>query len=156
VALNSKQIRNLIGGAILLVLFILFLAWLGAFEGKESDEQKIRALNDQLRQEISDHDWEDVIALSNLSADQRSAYKESIPRQANLVIIDAINPIGLVSVPEGATEYQLDVQVLAHLALGGVRVDAPSGTIFYVKEGGHWKIDLRRSAATFPGVPVPP
>lgn len=158
--MDRKQqllLRNVIGGVGLLVILALVLAWCGVFEGAESDEAQIRALIDQSKEEINDHDWDDFLRLCHLNDADRQAWRDGIPRQANFVIIDSLVPKGLISVPAGSTEYEVNVHAVAHMSVMGrsVQADAVDGTMFFVKVDGRWKIDLDRSSSTFPYIPKP-
>jgi hypothetical protein len=152
-------IRNIAAGAVLVILIVLLLAWAGVFEGSESDEAQIRALMEQARDEINDHDWDDFLDLCNLEQQRREKWRASIPRQAAVVNIDSLQPTELLSVPAGAVEAEVSVNVIASLRnpLSGksLQTDSMNGTIFCVKVDGRWRIDLDRSAATFPYIPKP-
>lgn len=160
--MDSRQkllLRNIIGGVGLLILLAFVLAYCGVFEGGKSDEAQIRELMENLKVELSDHDWDDALRLCDLEPDERDAWKEAIPRQAELVKIVAITPDGFISVPPGASEFQLEVTVLARLEApiaGNLRADTTKGTLHFVRRNGMWLIDLDRSAPTFPYLPAPP
>jgi hypothetical protein len=144
---------------VLVILLVVMLAWLGVFEGAESDEAQVRALMEQARDEINDHDWDDFLDLCNLDQPRREAWRASIPRQAAVVNIDSLQPTEMLSVPPGAAEVEVGVNVIASLRnpLSGksLQTDSMNGTIYCVKVDGRWRIDLDRSAATFPYVPKP-
>ncbi len=152
-------IRNIAAGAVLVILLVFVLAWLGVFESAGSDEAQVRDLMEQARAEINDHDWDDFLDLCNLDQQRREAWRAAIPRQAAVVHLDSLQPTELLSVPPGATEVEVDVNVIASLRnpLSGksLQTDSMNGTIFCVKVDGRWRIDLDRSAATFPYIPKP-
>jgi hypothetical protein len=156
---QSRLIRNILGGVGLLVLLIFVLMWLGVFEGKHSDEAQIRDLIDRAKLEINEHNWEDFLRLCDLTEQQRQDWLAAIPRQANYVVLETLLPTGLISVPAGATEYEQEVHTLAHLRVPvvGTRLqgDSVRGTMFFVKVDERWRIDLDRSATTFPYLPRP-
>ena len=161
--MDQKQkllIRNIAGGVILLTLLLFVLAYCGVFEGAQSDEAQIRALMERAQEEINDHDWEDLFDLTDMTEGEKQAWINAVPRQAQLVQVDAVNPKGLVSVPVGATDYEQEVSVLAHLeapVVGSVgpQIDAVDGTLYFVKKDGRWFIDWKKSAPTFPYIPQP-
>jgi hypothetical protein len=150
-------IRNIAGGVGLLALLLVALVYFGVFESAQSDEAQIRSLIDNARTEINDHNWDRVLRLCDLTPEQRTAYREAIPRQANFVHITAITPEGFISVPEGATEYSIDVLVIGHMEILGreVQRQRTNGTMYFVKRAETWLIDLDRTSATFPFVPRP-
>jgi hypothetical protein len=157
---RNLLIRNIIGATILVALFVLFLAWLGVFEGKQSDEAQIRAVMGAAQDEINDHDWDDLLQLCALTPDEVKTWRASIDKspQARFVVIDAINPTEIINVPGGAEHYDFGVSVIAHLQapiLGKLNMDTPSGRLFFAKVDGQWKLDIKRSAPTFPYVPKP-
>jgi hypothetical protein len=96
-------IRNIAGGVGLLVLLLIALAYFGVFESPQSDEAQIRGLIDASRNEINDHNWDRLLRLCDLTEEQRTQYRDAIPRQANFVHITTIQPEGFISVPAGAT-----------------------------------------------------
>ena len=103
--MDQKQkllIRNIVGVVILLTLTLFVLAYCGVFEGEQSDEAQIRALIDRSQDEINDHDWDDLFDLTDLTEPEKQAWIAAVPRQAQLVQIDAINPKGLLAVPAGS------------------------------------------------------
>jgi len=150
-------IRNIVGGAGLLVLIVLVLAYCGVFEGSQSDEAQVRRLIDDSQTQINDHNWDRLLRLCDLTPERREQWRESIPRQANFVRVTAIQPEGFISVPEGSTEYSINVVVIAHMQILGreVQHQRANGTMFFVKRGDAWLIDLERTAPTFPHMPVP-
>lgn len=154
---QKRLVRNIVSGAILLCLLLFVLAYCGVFEGAQSDEAQIRALLERSRDEMNDHDWDDFFDLCDLTGPEKRAWEEAVPRQANLVVIDAINPQEMISVPAGAGEYELNVTVIGHLDVMGrnVQGDVARGTLYFVKKDGRWYIDVNRSAPTFPYVPRP-
>jgi len=129
------------------------------FEGAQSEEAQVRALIDRARDEFNDHDWNDFLALCDLTAEEREAWRQAIPRQASLASIESLQPLALLSVPPGATEYEVDVNVIASLnnPLTGKSLQSESmnGRLYLVKVDGRWRIDLDRSAPSFPYVPRP-
>jgi hypothetical protein len=161
--MDQKQkllIRNIAGVVILLTLLLFVLAYCGVFEGDQSDEAQIRALIDRSRDEVNDHDWPRLFDLCDLTPDEKQAWINAVPNQAELVHIDSITPRGFISVPEGAVEYELEVSVLAHLEAPivgrvGPQIESVSGTLFFIKKGDRWFIDWNRSAPTFPYIPRP-
>jgi len=155
---RNLLIRNAIGGAVLLVLAILAMAWLGVFEGEQSDDARVRRLMQAIQSEINDHDWDDFFLMCDLTAEETEQWRAAVPAQAAMVRIDTMQPKGLISVPRGATEYAFDVHVIAHLEVpiaGTLRADTLDGTLYMVKIGETWKLDLKRSATTFPYIPAP-
>jgi hypothetical protein len=160
--LDTRQkllVRNIVAGSILVVIVVLALAWLGVFEGAQSDEAQVRELIQRAGEELDDHDWDDFFDLCDLTDERRAAWQAAIPRQASLISIDSLQPTQLLHVAEGAVEHSVDVNVIASLRnpLSGksLQTDSVNGTIFVVKVGGRWRIDLDRSAPTFPYVPKP-
>lgn len=156
---RKNLIKNIAGGVVLLAVVILGLIYFGVFEGEQSDEAQIRALMDRAKTETNDHDWSDLFRLGDMTAERREAWVDSVPRQANLVRIDDIRPKSILNVAPGATEYELDVKVIAHLRnpIGGanIRGDVVDGTLYFVKNDGRWFIDFDRSADTFPYIRKP-
>lgn len=161
--MDQKQkllIRNIVGVVILLTLVLFVLAYCGVFEGEQSDEAQIRALMERAQEEINDHDWDDLFELTDLTEQEKQAWIKAVPRQADLVQIDAVNPKGLITVPAGSTEHEQEVSVVAHLeapVVGSVgpQIDAVEGTLYFVKKDGRWYIDWEKSAPTFPYIPKP-
>lgn len=153
--MDQKQkllVRNIIGVVILLVLLLFVLAYCGVFEGEQSDEAQIRSLMERAQEEINDHDWDDLFDLTDMTEAEKQAWEQSLPQQAGYVQVDSITPRGLITVPAGSTEYELDVAVVAHLeklGISGPQFDAVECTLFFVKKDGRWYIDMDRS--TFPG-----
>lgn len=160
--MDQKQkmlIRNILAGIVLLTLILFVLAYCGVFEGPQSDEAQIRALMERSREEVNDGDWDDLFDLCDLTEADKKAWIETVPERANYVEIDSISPRGVLSVPEGVTEYSVDVSVLAHfekIGISGPKLDSVSGTLYFVKKDGRWLIDWQQSAPTFPYVPNKP
>lgn len=154
-----RLVRNILGGVGLLVLLLLVLVWLGVFEGEQSDEAQIRELIDRAKQEINSHNWEDFLRLCDLTEEERQRWLAAIPRQAEYVVLETLLPTGFIGVPAGATEYEQEVHTLAHLRVPVVgrrlQGDSVQGTMFFVKVNDRWRIDLDRSASTFPYLPKP-
>jgi hypothetical protein len=154
--MDAKQkllVRNIVGGIILLVLVVLVLAYCGVFEGKQSDEAQVRALLERSRDEINDHDWDDLFNLCDLTEPEKQAWIDAVPNQARLVQVDSIQPQGMISVPTGATDYEIDVTVIAHLEAPivgkiGNQMDSVSCHMRFVKKHDRWFIDPNNS--TFP------
>lgn len=159
--MDPKQkllIRNILAGTVLLILIVLVLAWLGVFEGEQSDEAQVRALIERSREETNDHDWDDLFDLTDMSEEDKQAWIKSVPQQANFVVLDSITPDGFIGVPEGATSYEQDVTVVAHLEVpiaGNIQADSVKGTLYFVKKKDRWFIDWNKSAPTFPYIPSP-
>lgn len=151
-------IRNIAAGIVLLIFLLLIAVWLGVFEGEQSEEAQIRELMDRARDEINDHDWDDFLLLCDLDETERAAWLAAIPRQADFVVVDTLEPLEFISVPPGSHEYVMNVNALAHLQapiIGNIRADSVNGTLHFVKIGDRWRIDLNRSASTFPYIPKP-
>src|SRR5262245_22689714 len=100
---RNLLIRNVAGATILVALVVLMLVWLGVFESAESEDAKVRAVMDTAREEINNHDWDDFLALCALTEQEAVTWRQSIDRtpQARFVVIDAINPTEMISVPAG-------------------------------------------------------
>jgi hypothetical protein len=165
-AKQKRLVRNIVSGTVLLVLLLLVLAYCGVFEGTQSDEAQIRELIERSKEEANDRDWEDFLDLCDVPSSERQAWLDAINKTmeetqgAKLVQIDSVTPTEMISVPAGATEYQLDASVIGHLeapVIGAVGrpFEAVEGTYFFVKKQGRWYIDLDRSSSTFPYVPKP-
>ena len=160
--MDKKQkllIRNIVAGTVLLILIVCVLWWLGVFEGEQSDEAQSRALVERSKDETNDHDWDDLFALTDMSEEDKQAWEETVPQQANFVVIDSITPNGFISVPAGATTYELEVTVVAHMQVpiaGNIRADSVKGTLYFVKKKDRWFIDWTKSAPTFPYIPSKP
>jgi hypothetical protein len=157
-ALEQKQIRNIIAGGVLLLLVILVMWWFGVFEAKGSDEDQVRRVTERAQGEFNDHDWDDLLQYCWVDPDtpqRRKQWVDSVPRQANAIKIASFLHTQPLSVPVGAMEYQSQVSVVAQPIIGATRIEVPKGTIYYVKKNGVWLIDIERSAPTF-GVAVPP
>jgi hypothetical protein len=155
--LDQKQIRNIVAGCVLLLLVILVMWWFGVFEAKGSDEDQIRRVTEKARIEFNDHDWPDVLQFCWVEPDtpqRREQWVKSVPNIARGLKIVTILPDQRLNVPVGATEYEVQVSIIAQPIIGGTRYDVPKGTIYYVKKNGVWLIDLERSAPNF-GVAVP-
>lgn len=156
---RKKQllVRNILGGVGLAIVLVLILGWCGVFESAQSDEAQIRGLIEQARQEVNDHDWDDFLRLCNLNDADRQAWRDAIPKQANFVVVDTLVPKGFISVPVGATEYEVEVNAVARMSVMGrsIQADTVDGTMYFVKVDGRWKIDLDRSSSTFPYIPKP-
>ena len=147
---QKRLVRNIASGIVLCVLVLFVLAYCGVFEGAQSDEAQIRALLERSREEINDHDWDDLFDLCDLTEPEKQAWIKSVPNQAKLVQIDSMQPSGIISVPPGATEYELDVTVIAHLeapVVGkiGNGMDSVSCHIRFVKKNNRWYIDADNS-----------
>lgn len=161
--MDRKQqllIRNIVAGAVLLALIVVVAVWAGLFEGAESDDAQIRALIERARDEINDHDYDDFLKLCNLTPAEREAWKSAIDGQplSNFVVVDTLEPRGFISVPAGASEYQIEVNAISHLEVpfkGSLQADSINGTFYFVKVEGRWRIDLDKSAATLPYIPKP-
>ena len=161
--MDQKQkllIRNIIGAVVLLALVLFVLAYCGVFEGEQSDEAQVRALIERAQDEINDHNWPALFDLTDLNEQEKAAWIEAVPDRAELVKIDAITPKGLIAVPAGETEYEIDIRVLAHMEAPlvgrvGPQLDAVDGTLYFVKKNDRWYIDWDRSAPTFPYMPRP-
>lgn len=160
--MDRKQqllIRNIVGGIVFLILFILALVYFGVFDSEESDEAQIRALIDRSKQETNDHDWDDLFQLGDMDAQQREAWINNVPRGANLVVVDDIRPKEIISIAPSETKYILNVTVVAHMKnpINGtnIRGDVVNGELFFVKKDGRWFIDFDRSADTFPYISRP-
>jgi hypothetical protein len=157
-AKQKRLVRNIVSGTVLLILLLFTLAYCGVFEGAQSDEAQIRELMERSREEISDHDWDDFFDLCDLPQAEREGWLEAKPDLAEYVQIDSITPKSFISVPAGATEFELEVSVVAHLekiGISGPQLDAVEGTMFFVKKNDRWYIDLDRSSSTFPYVTKP-
>ena len=155
---QKRKVRNIVSGIILLVLIVFVLAYCGVFEGKQSDEAQIRDLLERSKEEVSDHDWDDLFSLGDMDEQEKQAWIDVVPQQAEYVVIDSISPREMISVSEGATEYSVDVSVVAHLGkLGftGPQMDSVAGTVYFFKKGDRWYIDFDKSGSTFPYVPKP-
>lgn len=164
--MNTQQrnvlIRNIVGAVGLLVIAIFLLAFFGAFEGDQSNEAQIRAVIEGVQEEINDHDWEDLLAYSDATPAEADIWRASIPREAQYVVIDAITPKAFLSVPDTATEHVVEVTVIARYEAAGIVSSRPAqadGKLYFVKVtiAGRqtWKLDLKRSAPTFPYLPNP-
>jgi hypothetical protein len=155
-AKQKRLVRNIVSGTILLILLLFVLAYCGVFEGAQSDEAQIRALIDRSKEEVSDHDWDDLFDLCDLPQEERQAWLDAKPDLAEYVQIDSITPKSFIGVPAGATEYELEVTVIAHLekvGISGPQLDGVEGTMWFVKKDGRWFIDLNRS--DFPYITKP-
>ncbi len=159
---RNLLIRNGVAGAVLLLLVLVILSFFGVFEGELSDEAQVRALIEASKEEITDHDWDDLLDLTDSPPAERDIWKRTIPKQADLVVIEAITPNGFITVPADAKTYSVEVTVLARLELpiaGGLRAQSIKGRLFFVKVDVRgkqvWKLDLRKSAPTFPYLPNP-
>jgi hypothetical protein len=150
-------IRNIIGGVGLLALLVVVLAFFGVFESKESDEAQVRQLISDAQHEVNNHNWERLLRLTNLTPEERRQYLDAIPRQANFIRVTTIQPESFINVPSGATEYSVDVLVIAHLEVLGRQSERQrnDGTMHFVKQDGVWLIDLRRTAPAIPHLPAP-
>ncbi|MBZ0135825.1 MAG: hypothetical protein K8I27_05590 [Planctomycetes bacterium] len=153
--MDQKQkllIRNIAGGVILLALVLFGLAYCGVFEGEQSDEAQIRALIERAQEEFNDNDYDGLFSLCDLTAPEKEAWINSVPKMADNVQIDVINPRELIVVPGGATEYQVEVSVIAHMERAGIsfggQLDAVTCTLAFVRKNERWYIDLNKS--TFP------
>lgn len=156
-------IRNLVGGLGLVLIAVFILAFFGAFEGEQTNEAQVRALMEGTQEAINDHDWDELLALSDSTPEEADIWKRSIPKEAQYVVVDTITPKGFISVPDNATEYVLEVSAIARYeAAGGVVSSRPvnaEGKLYFVKvvvaDKTTWRLDLRRSAKTFPYLPNP-
>jgi hypothetical protein len=147
-AKQKRLLRNIVSGTVLLILLLFTLAYCGVFEGAQSDEAQIRELIDRSKEEINDHDWDDLFDLCNMPQERREAWLKEKPDLAEYLQIDTITHKGFISVPAGTDEFELEVSVVAHLekvGISGPRLDAVEGTIMFVKTNGRWFIDLDRS-----------
>ena len=157
---QKRLVRNVLSGVILLVLVGMVLAYCGVFEGDQSDTAQVRRLVDRAKDEMNAHDWDDFFALCDLTPEEARAWEASIPQQAQLVVVDNITYREFLAVPDGATEYSINVTVLAHLEAPivgrvGAQLDSVNGTLYFVKKDGRWLIDINKSAPTFPYLPQP-
>ena len=155
--LDQRQVRNIIAGGVLLLLVILVMWWFGVFEAKGSDEDQIRRVTEAAREEFNDHDWDDLLQYCYVEPDtpqRRKQWVDSVPRQANGIRIMSILPTQPLSVPVGATSYEVEVSIVAQPIIGATRIEVPKGKLYYVKKNNVWLIDLERSAPNF-GVPIP-
>lgn len=152
-------IRNVVGGVGLMLIVALVMAYCGVFEGKGSEEDQVRKLMERCQDEINEHDWDDLLRLCDLTPEETDLWQRSIPKaQADMLVIEAVTPKGLINVPGGATEYELTVSVLARLDLplaGGLRAQTFEGKMYFVKVNGVWMLDLWKTAPTFPHITVP-
>lgn len=154
--MDAKQknlVKNIAGAVVLLGVILLGLVYFGAFDSVESDEAQIRELMDRAREETNDHDWDDLFRLGDMTDERREAWQDNVPRQANLVVIDDIRPMEIINVPAGATDYDCEVKVIAHIKnpISGANLqgDVVDGTLYFVKKDERWWIDFDRSADTF-------
>lgn len=158
-ALEPKHYRMIALVVVLLAILIGIFVWLGGLDSAGSDEDQIRDLISATKDEINDHDWDDLMRLTNVPSGEHEAWKKQIPMTANFVTIDAIRPKEYVDVPSGATEYSLQVTVVAHADIPGTKsmnLNNVEGTIYFVKVEDVWRIDMNRSVTTFPYLPSPP
>jgi hypothetical protein len=148
---QKRLARNIVSGVILVGLLLFVAAYCGVFEGAQSDEAQIRALIERASDEISDHDWEDLFALCDLTPAEKQAWIDAVPAQAQYVSITSATPSGLINVPAGATEYQLDVSVVAQYgALGlGPQLDTTKVHLVFVKKNDRWYIDINNPKTNF-------
>lgn len=157
--LNQRQIRNIAATAVLLLLVGLVAWYFGLFEGQGSDEAQIRRVTDRAVAEFNDHDWEDALRycwVEPNTSERRRQWVNSVPRQANAIVIDSVLPQGPLIVPAGAEEYVVEVSIVAHgqvSFISGGRLNVPRGKIFYLKKNGVWLIDLERTAPQFGVMP---
>jgi hypothetical protein len=151
-------IRNTVAGAALLALLLVIAAFLGVFERDTSDEAQIRRLMSLAGSHISDNEWDALLRLCDLTPEEEKAWRAAIPPLADRVVVDAITPHNFLSVPEGATEHRVSVTVFARLTapfIGDFRTETLSGEMHFVRRGPLWRIDLDRTAASFPYLPRP-
>lgn len=155
-------IRNLVGGLGLVLIAVFILAFFGAFEGEQTNEAQVRALMEGTQEAINDHDWDELLALSDSTPEEADIWRRSIPKQADVVVVDALTPKGFLTVPDNATEFVVDVTAIARMELATVAVGRPvqtEGKLYFVKVSvagkDVWKLDLKRSAPTFPYLPNP-
>lgn len=166
VRMNSPQknilIRNIVGGVGLIVIAVFVMAFFGVFESDQSNEAQIRAVIEGVKEEINDHDWEALLALSDSTPEEADIWRRSIPKQADVVVVDSLTPKSFLTVPDNATEFVVDVTAIARMELATVAVGRPvqtEGKLYFVKVSvagkDVWKLDLKRSAPTFPYLPNP-
>ncbi len=165
--MNTQQrnvlIRNVVGGVGLVIVALFVLAFFGAFEGDQSNEAQIRKLIEGVKEEINDHDWDALLALTDSTPEEADIWKRSMPREASYVVLDTLTPRNFLTVPDNATEFMVEVTVIARYeAPGGIVSSRPAsvdGKLYFVKvkisDRTAWRLDLRRSAKTFPYVPNP-
>jgi hypothetical protein len=156
---RQLMIRNILGLMVLAAMLLVVLAWLGVFEGRHSDEAQIRELMERAQREFNNHNWDNLLLLCHLTPQERDAWRAAIPEAANRVVLETFEPMGFISVPADAAEYQQEVLIVGrvNVPLVGSRIPAETvrGTMNFVRVDGRWRIDINRSAATFPYVPRP-
>lgn len=148
---QKRFVRNIVAGIVLVCLLLFVAAYFGLFEGAQSDEAQIRALIERGSDEVSDHDWEDLFALCDLTPAEKQAWLDAVPAQAEYVSITSATPSGLINVPEGATEYELDVSIVAQYgALGlGPQLDTTKVHLVFVKKNNRWYFDINNPKTNF-------
>ncbi|MBX3473614.1 MAG: hypothetical protein KF754_04465 [Planctomycetes bacterium] len=164
--MNTQQrnvlVRNLVGGIGLVVLALFLMTFFGVFDGEQSNEAQVRKLMESIQDEINDHDWHDLVALSDATPEEADIWLRSVPKQAQYVVIDTITPKTFLNVPDTAREFVVEVTVLARYEAAGMVSSRPiqaDGKLYFVKlniEGKEaWRLDLKRSAPSFPYLPNP-
>jgi hypothetical protein len=148
---QKRKVRNIVSGTILCVLVLFVMAYCGVFEGKQSDEAQIRSLVERSSEEVSSHDWSDLFDLCDLTPEEKQIWIDAVPSQAEYVNIISAEPAGLVSVPEGATEYELDVTIVAQYGAMGIgpQLDGISTHICFIKKNERWYIDINNPKTDF-------
>jgi len=164
--MNTNQrnvlIRNIVGGVGLVVIAVFIMAFFGVFEGDQSNEAQIRALMEGVQEEINDHDWDALLSLTDATPEEADIWKRSIPKEAKFVVVDTMTPKGFITVPDSANEHVVEVTVIARYEAAGVISSRPAqadGKLYFVKlivAGKEtWKLDIKKSAPTFPYLPNP-
>ncbi|MDC1143193.1 hypothetical protein OAU50_08895 [Planctomycetota bacterium] len=154
---KSILIRNIVGVVVLVGVLITALIWLGVFEGDQSDDAQVRALIENSQTHLNDHDWSDFFAQCDMTSAEREKWENWVPRQANFLVLDSLNPVGFISVPEGATTYEIEVHYVAHMNLMGRKLQAQQGkSVFhFTKRDGRWWINMDETAKTIPHMKPP-
>ncbi|MHC4841158.1 MAG: hypothetical protein ACYTDT_09420 [Planctomycetota bacterium] len=154
---KSILIRNIIGVVVLISILFTVLIWLGVFEGKMSDDAQVRALIDNSKTYINEHDWGDLFAQCDMTSEERQKWEDSVPRQANFLVMESLNPAGFISVPPGSTTYQIEVHYVARMDVLGNRIQAQQGKsiMHFVKRDGRWWINMDETAKTLPHITPP-
>ncbi|MCB9894742.1 MAG: hypothetical protein H6839_09850 [Planctomycetes bacterium] len=149
---QKRKVRNIVSGIVLSVLVLLVLAYCGVFEGAQSDEAQVRSLLEHSREEINDKDWQDLFDLCDLTEAEKQAWIEAVPAQADIVQLDSVAAAEIISIPDGATEYELDVTVTGHIGklfVKGPQLNSVSCHVCFVKKNGRWYIDINNPKANF-------
>jgi hypothetical protein len=154
---DFQRARPFIGLGVLVVLVLAVFWWLGAFTPEETDAGQINKLNERFVEETNDHDWDGLLNLCWFEyPERRKEWLEGIPGAANAVRIEAMNYNRGFSVPAGATEFELEVNIVARIGPWNTthNRDSRTGVVRYKKIDGRWLIDIDKSAPGFV-IPIP-